>query len=187
MPMNHPARTGRLAAAFAAGAALVASVAVAAAVLLPAAPAWAHNELVASVPAGGAELAEAPREVVLTFAERLDPRFTQIVVTDAAKATVPTGAPAVSGATGTLQLPRPLADGGYTVAYRVVSVDGHPVQGSFRFSVGAPLAGSPSAAAPAAAVRRDGWPASAWGAAGAVAVTALAGGILLWRRRAGRR
>ncbi|NJP35771.1 copper resistance CopC family protein [Micromonospora thermarum] len=42
-----------------------------------------------------------------------------------------------------------LANGTYTVAYRVVSADGHPVQGSYRFTVADPTAtASPDAPAP---------------------------------------
>lgn len=35
-----------------------------------------------------------------------------------------------------IELPQPLAEGGYLVSWRVVSADAHPVGGSFRFAVG---------------------------------------------------
>ncbi|PZM94494.1 MAG: copper resistance protein CopC [Actinobacteria bacterium] len=106
------------------------------AVLLPATPAAAHNQLINTVPERDAVLQDPPAEVVLEFVERLDPKFTTIVVTDAGRQTVATSSPEISGSRGVVRFPEPLAPGTYTVAYRVVSLDGHPVQGSFRFTVG---------------------------------------------------
>lgn len=109
-------------------------------VLLPGAPAWAHNRLTGSEPAAGAALDRSPRQVTLRFAERLNPEFTTIAISDAARQRVPASAPVVDAGTGTVTPAGTLADGAYTVAYRTVSVDGHAVQGSFEFSVGAPVA-----------------------------------------------
>ena len=90
----------------------------------------------------------APTEVTLEFMQRLDPAFTTIVLTDAAKRKLPTGEPVVTGAKSTVQVTDTLPNGTYTVAYRVVSVDGHPVQGSYPFTVADPA----STAAPVVAV-----------------------------------
>lgn len=151
------------------------------AVQLPATPARAHNELRGSDPPDGAALAAAPAAVTLTFAESLDARYTQIVVTDAERATIPTGAPSVAGATGAVTLPPDLADGRYTVAYRVVSLDGHPVRGAIRFTVGtaAPARAAPPTE-PEPADRRPLW----WVVAGAVL---LGAGALVVARRTARR
>ncbi len=108
------------------------------AVLAPATPARAHTELVSSAPARDATLAKAPTAVTLTFSERLDPGFTTIVVSDAAARRIPADAPVVDAASGTVTLTRALANGAHTVAYRVVSVDGHTVQGSYTFTVADP-------------------------------------------------
>jgi copper resistance protein C len=126
------------------------------AVLLPGTPAWAHNSLIAAEPAQDATVAEAPNAVTLEFRERLNPKFTTIVVSDAARRPLPTGTPAVDGARGSVTLNGPLTNGRYTVAYRIVSVDGHAVQGSYDFTLvdpalpAAPVAQSagPVAAAP---------------------------------------
>ncbi|MCM4076378.1 copper resistance CopC family protein [Paractinoplanes hotanensis] len=118
---------------------LLLSAAVFVAVLAPGAPAWAHAQLVKAVPARDAALPSAPTTVELTFSEDLNPEFTTIVVSDAARQRVPAAAPVVDGAAGTLALSRPLTDGAYTVAYRVVSADGHTVQGSYGFTVGEPI------------------------------------------------
>ncbi|GAA2627838.1 copper resistance CopC family protein [Paractinoplanes durhamensis] len=123
-------------------------------VLLPGAPAWAHTSLLSSVPARDATLAKAPASVALTFSQRLNPDFTTIVVSDAAKQRVPASKPAVEQAVGTVTFDQPLGNGVYTVAYRVVSSDGHTVQGSYPFTVADPAltaATAPAAAASAAA------------------------------------
>jgi copper resistance protein C len=124
--------------------------------LVPGSPAWAHNQLAESVPAAGATLTAAPVTMSLRFRQKLDPRFTTIVLADAARQRVPTGAPVVVDATATVSIGAGLTNGGYTVAYRTVSVDGHVVQGSYAFTIAgpapavAPTAGSVSVVAPAA-------------------------------------
>jgi copper resistance protein C len=126
-----------------------------AAVLLPGAPAWAHTALVSSAPAKDAALTEAPTTVRLTFSQRLNPDFTTIVVSDAAKHRIPAAPPVIDQATGTVTLSEALTNGSYTVAYRVVSSDGHTVQGSYTFTVADPTqpsaTASPAPASPAPA------------------------------------
>ncbi|MFK3983253.1 copper resistance protein CopC [Micromonospora sp. NPDC050397] len=114
------------------------------ALMVAPAPAQAHNELRASNPAKGAKLASAPAEVTLDFAERLDPRFTTVAVTDAAGKAVVDGKPQVDGVRAVQRLRPALDAGAYTVAYRVVSVDGHPVRGSHTFTVTAPPTTAPA-------------------------------------------
>lgn len=164
--------------------------------LLPAAPASAHNQLVETVPEKDAVLQSPPEQVVLEFIERLDPKFTTIVVTDEAKQRVATSEPEISGGRGVVRFTESLAAGTYTVAYRVVSLDGHPVQGSFKFTVG----GGDASAAPSAAssAEADATPAStadsgrtesdeggvstAVVVAGLIVLLAAAGGLVAWRR-----
>ncbi|MBM2614253.1 copper resistance protein CopC [Actinoplanes sp. LDG1-06] len=126
---------------------IVAAVA-AVAVLAPAAPASAHAQLLSSVPAAGAALPEAPSVVTLRFSEDLNPEFTTVVLSNAAQQRIPAAPPVVAAATATVSVDGPLTAGAYTVAYRVVSKDGHTVQGSYGFTVGPP----PSAAAAPSAV-----------------------------------
>ncbi|SCG18673.1 hypothetical protein GA0070610_5024 [Micromonospora echinofusca] len=148
---------------------LVAAALVAAALLLvPAAPAAAHNTLRAASPADGDRLATPPTRVTLEFTQRLDPTFTTIALSDAARRKIPTGAPAVDGTKGTVTVDETLGEGTYTVAYRIVSADGHPVQGSYTFTVaaGGDTAGGPTAA-PAAAPPAAGSAAAATGPAAA--------------------
>ncbi|MFE2615425.1 copper resistance protein CopC [Micromonospora chalcea] len=123
---------------------LLAALFTAALLLVPATPAAAHNSLQEATPARDARLTTAPTQVTLRFMQRLNPAFTTITLRDAAERPVPASAPAVDGATGTVTIEEPLGNGTYTVAYRVVSRDGHPVQGSYRFTVADPAA-SPAA------------------------------------------
>ncbi|RAN94411.1 hypothetical protein GAR05_04933 [Micromonospora saelicesensis] len=171
-------------------------LAVLVAVLILASPAWAHNSLRTATPARDATVPSAPTAVTLEFMQRLDPAFTTIVLTDAAKRQLPTGEPVVTGAKSTVQVVDTLPNGTYTVAYRVVSVDGHPVQGSYPFTVAdpassaAPVANvSASAPAPsaAAAAKSGGGPSAGILVAAAVlALLVLVTAGLLWRRAARR-
>jgi copper resistance protein C len=126
------------------------AAATAAAILavLTGSPAWAHNSLTDASPARNATVKKAPEQVKLTFLQKLDPNLT-IAVSDADKQKVAAGEPEANGKVGTLTFDEPLINGTYTVAYRVVSTDGHPVQGSYRFTVADPSA-APASAAPAA-------------------------------------
>ncbi|MCM4082000.1 copper resistance CopC family protein [Paractinoplanes hotanensis] len=131
---------------------LLVALAAMLAVLLPGAPAFAHNALAQATPAKGATVTKAPTSVKLKFLQKLNPDYTTITVTGAAK--VQTSEPEVEGATGTVTFDA-LANGAYTVAYRVVSKDGHTVQGSYKFTVADPSATAeptttePTTAAPA--------------------------------------
>ena len=169
----------------------LAAVAAVVVVLLPAAPAWAHATLVSSDPAKDATVSRAPASVTLTFSERLNPDFTTIAVSDATKQRMPAAPPAVDAERGTVSLIRPLSNGAYTVAYRVVSVDGHTVQGSYLFTVADPAlpAASVSTAGPAvAAATKPGGISTAvllgLGAIGILGVLAAAYLLMSGRRRA---
>lgn len=159
-----------------------AALGVLVAVPVPATPAAAHNTLRTADPARDARLTTAPRAITLAFTEPLKPAFTTVILADQAGQPIPAGELTVVGATATLPVDGPLANGGYTVAYRVVSADGHPVQGSYRFTVADPAAppapaGSPPATTPPAgtgAQPYDGDGPGALVAAGGV----LAGGVL---------
>lgn len=123
-----------------------AALAAAIIAVLTASPARAHNSLTKAAPDKDATVTESPEQVSLTFLQKVDPKFLTIVVTDAQKNKVPMDAATADGKLGTAAFTEPLVNGVYTVAYRVVSEDGHPVQGSYKFTVDDPAAtASPSA------------------------------------------
>lgn len=98
-----------------------------------AAPAFAHDQLV------GTEIvtdsAGAIESVQLSFNNNVIDAGTEIAVTDEAGESVAEGAPAVAGPAVAQDLADDLADGGYDVVWRVVSSDGHPIDGAFAFTV----------------------------------------------------
>jgi copper resistance protein C len=114
---------------------LTSLVAVTALLVLLAVPAAAHARLVASTPADGATLDAAPTEVVLEFNEPVEAEFGQLQVFDPEGARVDAAAPVSDGAIVRSPLLDATTAGTYTVAYRVISADGHPVEGSFTYDV----------------------------------------------------
>jgi len=104
--------------------------------LLPA-QALAHASLVKSSPPQRATLHRAPQKIELCFNERLEPRYSSFTVVDAKDKAVETG-PVEVAADEPRRLSaavKSLGPGRYTVRYRVLSTDGHIVQGSFAFIV----------------------------------------------------
>ena len=97
-------------------------------------PASAHASLVSSDPRDGATLDRLPTRVSFTFSEDVvTPAY--VVVRAADGSDVTSGRPVVDGATVTQDLDGSAASGEVTMAYRVVSVDGHPVTGELAFTV----------------------------------------------------
>lgn len=185
---------------FALGAALVTSV-------ITAAPASAHAVPVKITPAADAQLTTAPTEVVLEFDEPVGATFATVVVTAAAGITVARGKPTVLGTKVTQQLSPGLASGGYRVAFRVVSDDGHPVSGESTFSLRLTPGTSPATSAGIPAVSASAPPPSSslavagasakepkpgqgdWLSrfllpiAGALGLLVIGAGVLLWDRQ----
>ena len=98
----------------------------------------AHSVLLSSTPAAGQTLDAAPTSVVLTFNEPIQASTMQVAVTAASGTAVSSGEPTVRGAVITIPLLTNLPNDDYTVAYQVVSVDGHPVREALSFTVNDP-------------------------------------------------
>ncbi len=119
----------------------LASVALIAALslLVSARPALAHSQLVSSSPGAGQVLAQPPTELLLVFSEALEPGYSTVDLVDGQGRTLETGIgnPDPSDSR-VLIVPVPgLADGAYTVVWRVLSTaDGHETSGSITFGVG---------------------------------------------------
>jgi len=202
-PRGHLARvlTVGVALSFGWGAVVVTS-------LISAAPASAHAALVKITPNADATLTTAPTEVVLEFDEPVSRTFATVVVNTAAGVNVARGKPTVLGARVTQPLSPAMTSGGYRVAYRVVSNDGHPVSGESHFSltlasgsgsatpVGTPpTSGSatPATAAPSTMAgptsnrpqpEPGGWPSRFLvPVSGAVAFLAVGAGVFIWYRQ----
>lgn len=96
----------------------------------------AHAALKSISPKDGSSVATAPTKVVLTFNEPISTSFATVTVTGA-DGVVSAGKPVVDGVTVTQALAPDLANSRYTVTYRVVSEDGHPVSDKTTFTVAA--------------------------------------------------
>jgi methionine-rich copper-binding protein CopC len=137
---------------------LAATVAACLALLLGASPAFAHTRLESSDPADKSSVDTAPESVSLTFNEDISAEFASMSVVGPDGTNYATGqVSAVGGQVSTAVSPLGPA-GAYEIGYRVVSDDGHPVQGKVTFTlttpgpgVAAPSVAPASAAAPAAA------------------------------------
>jgi methionine-rich copper-binding protein CopC len=101
-------------------------------------PAFAHAELVGSSPTADSSVATVT-EVSITAGEELldigaNSEGFVMVVTDSTGLYYGDGCVSVTGDTASMPVSIN-APGDYSVAYRVVSNDGHPVEGEFTFSV----------------------------------------------------
>lgn len=102
-------------------------------------PAQAHSELISSSPTDGEESYTPPDVITLEFNETIQDIGNEIVVTGPSGADVADGAPEIDGPLVTQALAASQdpegAIGTYTVTWRVVSADGHPISGEFTFEV----------------------------------------------------
>lgn len=97
----------------------------------------AHAQLTDSNPRSNAAIKKLPEFIWVEFDGDLmtfgDKNPNTVTVTNSKKRKVDIGGSLVSGARVSTRLKSGLAPGRYLVSYRVVSEDGHPVQGSFSF------------------------------------------------------
>jgi methionine-rich copper-binding protein CopC len=115
---------------------------LAALVVLPLPSAVAHAELIDSDPKDSATVQTLPDQVVLEFSEEVgSPAFVDVTAADGTK--VADGDPQVLGAKVEAPLTANGPPGTYTIAYRVVSADGHPISGELTFDVTTGSAGAP--------------------------------------------
>lgn len=97
-------------------------------------PAFGHARLISSQPGGGATVAALPGEVVLQFSERIETSFGGVQVFGPKGARLETGEPQIAGSTVRMQLPELPGPGDYTVLFRIISGDSHPVESRFAFA-----------------------------------------------------
>lgn len=159
-------------------------------VLVTAAPAEAHTTLTSASPAKGATVT-SPAQIRLTFADPV--RFTGVIVVDAKGGHHESGKSQAVDNHVTEPVAGVLTPGVYTVGWRVVAPDGHPVTGEYKFTVKggaaasssstAPTTPAASAASPAAEPVKHTSSAGWWYVGLAILVIALVGGGLALARR----
>ena len=171
------------------------------------APAAAHDEVLSTSPEQNAVLESAPEQIELSYSGEIMDIGHQVLVTGPEGQSVTEGPLERDGS----QVVQPLAETGseegtYQVVWRVVSSDGHPIEGTYTYQVGdgadtttaapslsstptdAPTDGSDSSAqAQDAAAQEDSGGLSGWAVGATVVVLALAVigllGLMSRRRR----
>jgi methionine-rich copper-binding protein CopC len=116
-----------------------------------AAPASAHAQLIGSDPPAGSTIHALPEAVTLTFSDALvttgDGEGNHLTVVDPMHEIISAAHTDVNGAVASTVLsPSMVMDGTYRVSFRVVSTDGHAVEGTFTFRIDASAASSVSEA-----------------------------------------
>ncbi|TLG08826.1 copper resistance protein CopC [Nocardia cyriacigeorgica] len=95
----------------------------------------AHSSLVSSSPNAGESLPKAPDQVELVFNQAISPSFPTVAITAQSGERFDDGTATVEGEFVRTRVDRQVPAGTYTVGYRVVSADGHPITGSYEFTV----------------------------------------------------
>jgi len=105
---------------------------------LNAAPAMAHTRIAKSSPGINSVIKNWPSKVTIIFNENLitlnGASVNRIEVTNSQGVRIDEGATKVSGSSASAQLKGGQSSGRYTVTYRVVSSDGHPVTNTYSFT-----------------------------------------------------
>ncbi|WP_052259886.1 copper resistance CopC family protein [Pseudarthrobacter phenanthrenivorans] len=141
-------------------------------VLASPAPAQAHDSLEASNPADGSTVSAMPAKIELTF-DHIPIAINSIVRVEDATGTDQADGPVQIVDNQVSQPVKPGApEGKYTVVWRVVSSDGHPIEGTFTFTAGGPNTAPATAAATPAAAAGSGLP-------GQLVVVGIVAGVLV--------
>jgi methionine-rich copper-binding protein CopC len=98
-------------------------------------PAAAHNVLTSSDPTSGSTLQTAPTTVRLTFDQPVQDFEPVVAVIGPDGNHYESGAPVVDSTVVTAGVNALPVAGAYSIAYRVVSADGHPVEGEIKFEL----------------------------------------------------
>lgn len=100
--------------------------------------AYAHANLITTVPGKGNVVASAPKELSLTFSEALEPDLVTLKLYDRNGERIDLPKPKLTpGKPEQMNVALPaLEEGTYTVVWSIVAEDGHPVTESYTFSVG---------------------------------------------------
>ncbi|WP_072691582.1 copper resistance CopC family protein [Rhodococcus marinonascens] len=115
--------------------------------MLGVATASAHAAATGFNPENGAQIATAPDQVSIKFNEPMQESFASLTVVGPDGNLWTKSDPSVVGTTVSAALGELGPAGEYTIAYRVVSADGHPVSGTSTFTLTQPESGAPGAPA----------------------------------------
>jgi methionine-rich copper-binding protein CopC len=150
--------------------------------------AQAHAKLTGSSPGAGSTWEVAPTKVILEFNENVQANFAVVTVAGPGGSAISTGHVSVTDNKVIAGVRRPTQPGDYTVAWRVVSEDGHPVDGEFTYTLTRRAMGNTQRSSqppPVAshASNSSGWLRSATGLLAVVVSVVLVASALLWFQR----
>jgi hypothetical protein len=115
----------------------IAGASIACGLIFAASAALAHAQLDRAEPGVGAEVA-SPKQLLLTFTEGVEPKFSSVTLSSPNGETEPLGPLGVDPANPAVmvvKVDKALPPGVYTVKWRATSIDTHKTQGSFNFTV----------------------------------------------------
>jgi len=143
----------------------------------------AHTEILSSDPAAGSSVATWPTEISLTFNEELQSigaeKSNFVVVNNAVGDQISADDEKLSGSTIKVSLDPNTVQGPVLVYYRVVSADGHPVEGEYTFNFGVGVV----TAEGVQNVEKSKYPIGIYIASALFITTSLFFGIYAYRRR----
>jgi copper transport protein len=176
----------------------------------PAPPAAVHATLVSSEPAANSRLDSSPSRIRLVFSEPMEGSLARVTIVPASGDSIRLRAAAdPRNVNAVIAVVDSLTRGAYRVNWRVVSADGHPVDGTFTFAIGDTTLGATAALMPDSAVvaqpehepepesdattEDDAWGPSVYGApfipalfrGAALAALMIVAGLLFFHVRAG--
>ncbi|MBT2514882.1 copper resistance CopC family protein [Arthrobacter sp. ISL-30] len=115
--------------------ALAAALACAVA-LLAAVPASAHDAAASTAPANGSTVSSVPDKVSVTFSNNPLALGSQFIINDSSGTNWAEGPVEIVDNVASQKLKEGAPAGQFTVAWRVVSSDSHPIEGTFSFAAG---------------------------------------------------
>jgi methionine-rich copper-binding protein CopC len=146
-------------------------------------PATAHTKLISSDPAAGGLVESWPTEISLTFDEDLitvgGEKSNFLVVNNAVGDQISADDEVINGSQITVSLDPNTITGPVLVYYRVVSADGHPVEGEYTFTFGENVV----TAEGVQKTEKSKYPIGIYIASAAFITTSLFFGIYAYRRR----
>lgn len=164
--------------------------------LAVATPANAHDELISSYPEANATITSSPAEITLSFSGELiagmQSAIVEVIASDGQN--IATDAPSEDGTSITQHLTAAPPAGMFTVRWKVVSSDGHPISGEYTYTVtpldaGASIpAATPTAAgqtaeptpsATAGTTKDNGYGGETSGGGAAFPILAAVGGVII--------
>ena len=93
-----------------------------------------HLRLTASTPAKDAVVATAPKELALTYSAVPQLRISRVTLAGPS-GTITTGAIVQDSLTLRVPITGAMTEGAYTVSWLTASSDGHPIRGTFGFTI----------------------------------------------------